>query len=67
MIWPVWSWITGGKQPVEETSGRTFSVVSDKIKVVENPAEQLAQERLILDFLTNNHSERNFELNLLKF
>ena len=58
MIWPVWSWITGGKQPVEETSGRTFSVVSDKIKVVENPAEQLAQERLIFYFWRYNLSDK---------
>jgi len=37
IIWPVWSWITSGSQPADTTSGRTFSVVSDKIKVIEDP------------------------------
>ena len=37
IIWPVWSWITSGSQPADTTSGRSFSVVSDKIKVVEDP------------------------------
>ena len=32
IIWPVWSWITSGSQPGDATSGRAFSVVSDKIK-----------------------------------
>ena len=41
IIWPVWSWISGGKQPVEETQGRTFSIVSDKMKVIENFKEDL--------------------------
>jgi len=44
IIWPVWSWISGGKQPVEETQGRTFSVVSDKMKVIENVKEDLKVE-----------------------
>ena len=44
VIWPVWSWITGGKQPAEETQGRAFSVVSDKIKVVEDPVTQIGEE-----------------------
>lgn len=41
IIWPVWSWISGGKQPAEETQGRTFSIVSDKMKVIENVKEDL--------------------------
>ena len=44
VIWPVWSWITGGKQPAEETQGRAFSVVSDTIKVVEDPVTQIGEE-----------------------
>ena len=35
IIWPVWSWITSGSQPGDATSGRAFSVVSDKIKATD--------------------------------
>ena len=41
IIWPVWSWITSGSQPGDATSGRAFSVVSDKIKVVEDPVQDV--------------------------
>jgi hypothetical protein len=44
IIWPVWSWISGGKQPAEETQGRTFSIVADKMKVIENVKEDLVIE-----------------------
>merc|ERR1712235_39044 len=37
--WPVWSWIISGSQPGDLTTGRTFSVVSDKIKVIEDPTK----------------------------
>ena len=26
IIWPVWSWITGGKQPAEETQGKLLTL-----------------------------------------
>ena len=55
IIWPVWSWISGGKQPAEETQGRTFSIVADKMKVIENVKEDLKIEE-----------DENTDVNLIK-
>ena len=32
MIWPVWSWITGGKQPSEETQGNFYTCTPESNK-----------------------------------